>query len=95
MRNSFRVIAAIFVFTIGATAAFATPVRADVNWSGPGWYVEGPTPDPERLLALLAGPYSDKAGCESEKVNGGYTLGGRDASDLLSCGYEASDPNKY
>lgn len=70
-----------------AAIIVSVPARADVTWTGSGWYAEAI--DPNFDIILLSGPYSSKADCEPAlnqyPQNGDY---------LFSCTYETSDPTK-
>ena len=91
MRNLCRVVVALFLIaTIGV--ALAARAQAEVAWSGPGWYVEAPSPP--FSLVLGAGPYGDQQTCESEKAKLAYSVNDRNLTDVMFCGYLDSDPNK-
>ena len=87
----------MLVFGVAELCA-ASPAWGDdagdggVNWSGPGWYVQAPSPP--FGLTLGAGPYGDQGTCESEKAKISYAAANRNLTGLMFCGYLDSDPNK-
>ncbi|MGE5625618.1 MAG: hypothetical protein ACM3ZT_08735 [Bacillota bacterium] len=48
-----------------AGALVSAPAGADINWSGPGWYVEASATGLD--TELVSGPYADKDTCEANK----------------------------
>ena len=43
----------------------SAPTRADIAWTGPGWYVE--TTETGLDTELVSGPYADEATCNANK----------------------------
>lgn len=62
----------------------AGPARADVSWSGPGWYVEATESGFD--ATLVSGPYADEDRCNAARP--------ADTDDYsYYCDYEGTDPS--
>ncbi|MGH9550867.1 MAG: hypothetical protein ACRD3W_15915, partial [Terriglobales bacterium] len=52
-------------FVLAGIVIVSVPARADISWSGAGWYVEETASDFD--FVLISGPYSNKTDCEADK----------------------------
>lgn len=80
MRTKSVLLAALLVF------AGASPVLADVDWTGPGYYVVDDVND--MFGGFVAGPFSSQSDCQNALT----ALSQKDSAEP-TCTYYSSDPD--
>jgi len=69
------------------SVAGASPVFADIDWAGPGYYVEDDVND--MLGGFIAGPFSSQSDC-----NNAMAALSQEEQQYADCAYYSTDPDQ-